>query len=107
MDNSRVALEYFRAFSEKRIDQLDYMFHDDIELIDWDNHVQGKTEVLAFNLALFQSVKRLEVYIDQLADANDKLFAQIKVIVDSTVLDVIDVLTIVNGKIKQIQAYKQ
>ena len=107
MRETRLVIDYLMAFSEKRIDDLSHMFDDNIELIDWDNHVVGKEAVLLFNIGLFDSVKKIDVYVDQLGDGGDVVFAKIKVIIDQTVLNVVDVITVANGKIKRIEAYKQ
>jgi ketosteroid isomerase-like protein len=107
MREARLVLDYLNAFSEKRIDDLAYMFDDKIELFDWDNHIVGKDAVLLFNIGLFETAKKIDVYIDQISDDSDVVFAKIKVIIDQTVLNVVDVITIANGKIKRIEAYKQ
>jgi ketosteroid isomerase-like protein len=107
MNEVSLALKYFTAFSEKRIDILEEMFTDDVELIDWDNHAQGKDAVLLANIAIFDTVKNIEIYIDQIGDGSDTVFAEIKVIVDGTTLNVVDVITFENNKIKKIRAYKR
>jgi ketosteroid isomerase-like protein len=107
MNEVSLVLKYFTAFSEKRIDILEEMFTDDVELIDWDNHAQGKDAVLLANIAIFDTVKNIEIYIDQIGDGSDTVFAEIKVIVDGTTLNVVDVITFENNKIKKIRAYKR
>jgi ketosteroid isomerase-like protein len=107
MNEVSLVLKYFTAFSEKRIDVLEEMFTDDAELIDWDNHAQGKEAVLLANIAIFDAVKNIEIYIDQIGDGSDTVFAEIKVIVDGTTLNVVDVITFENNKIKKIRAYKR
>lgn len=107
MSETKLVRDYLRLFSEKNTRMLSDMLADDVELIDWDNAVTGKAAVLAFNQMVFDSVDTIDIYIDQLSDPAATMFAQIKVVIDGKSIDVVDVITIADGKIKKIQAYKK
>jgi hypothetical protein len=83
------------------------MLTDDVELIDWSNNVSGKSAVLAVNQMLFDSVDTIDVYIDEISDPAATMFAQIKVVIDGNSTDIVDVISMADGKIKKIQAYKK
>jgi hypothetical protein len=108
---NKVALikQYFENFSNKRIDLLEQMFSQDVELTDWEISAKGINQVVAANQKIFNSVETITVDIGVLAETDNTVFAQISVIVDSSVtIKVIDVITFdQEGKIFKVSAYKQ
>ena len=108
---NKVALikQYFENFSNKRIDLLEQMFSQDVELTDWEISAKGISQVIAANQKIFNSVETIIVDIGVLAETDNTVFAQISVIVNSNVtIKVIDVITFdQEGKISKVSAYKQ
>jgi steroid delta-isomerase len=109
MNNVALVKQYFENFSNKRIDLLEQMFSQDVELTDWEISAKGIDQVVAANQKIFNSVETITVDIDLLAEVNNTIFAQISVIVNSsTTIKVIDVITFdQEGKISKVSAYKQ
>jgi len=108
---NKVALikQYFENFSNKRIDLLEQMFSQDVELTDWEISAKGISQVVAANQKIFDSVETITVDVGVLAETDETVFAQISVIVNSSVtIKVIDVITFdQEGKISKVSAYKQ
>jgi len=108
---NKVALikQYFENFSNKRIDLLEQMFSQDVELTDWEISAKGISQVVVANQKIFNSVETITVDVGVLAETDNTVFAQISVIVNSSVtIKVIDVITFdQEGKISKVSAYKQ
>jgi len=109
MNKVTLIKQYFKNFSNKRIDLLEQMFSQDVELTDWEISAKGIDQVVAANQKIFNSVETITVDIGVLAETDNTVFAQISVIVNSSVtIKVIDVITFdQEGKISKISAYKQ
>ena len=103
--------DYLIAFSEKRLDRLEYMFADDVILQDWDILATGKKAVLEANKNIFDNVGNIIINIDNFSeDRSDSnlIFAQLEVIIDMELIKVVDVIKFdKNGKILKISAYRQ
>lgn len=106
---SQIAMLYLKAFSEKDIDNLEAMFSDNMILTDWEGQMIGKENVLAFNRTLFSQLGNIRIDIEKIAMGHDTVIAEIKVILDETVIiPVIDVIDFdQDNKIREIRAYKR
>ena len=109
MNNVALVKQYFENFSNKRIDLLEQMFSQDVELTDWEISAKGIDQVVVANQKIFNSVETITVDINLLAEVDSTIFAQISVIVNNnTIIKVIDVITFdQEGKISKVSAYKQ
>lgn len=100
--------DYFRAFSNKDITELERMFDVDIQLIDWDVNYTGRSLVLEFNQELFKNVNTIAVTPELISVYGTTSMSKILVEVDNSALKVVDVITFNDaGKIVKIEAYKQ
>lgn len=100
--------DYFLAFSTKDSAELSRMFDDDVELIDWEVNLQGRTAVMANNQELFNSVSTVKVVPQIIAVQGLAAMAKILVEIDGAKLKVVDIITFNNlGKIIRIEAYRQ
>jgi steroid delta-isomerase len=108
---NKVALikQYFENFSNKRIDLLEQMFSQDVELTDWEISAKGIGQVVVANQKIFNSVETITVDVGVLAETDNTVFAQISVIINSSdIIKVIDMITFdQEGKISKVSAYKQ
>ena len=57
----KLSKQYFNAFSNQSLSLLENIYAENIELIDWDQKIYGKQEVIAANLAFFNSIKKIKV----------------------------------------------
>lgn len=100
--------DYFRAFSDKDSSTLFKMFNIDIELIDWEESIQGRNEVLKHNQKLFDSVNKINIIPELIAVYGLTAMAKILVEIDGATLNVVDVINFDNfGKIAKIEAYRR
>jgi ketosteroid isomerase-like protein len=107
MNLETLAEDYFEAFSHKDLDTLALMFHDDVELRDWDISAEGIDEVLEANKKIFDSVTSIKVTPDALYNDGDTVIAELSIdINDDQVIWVVDVIKFENDLIKSIRAYK-
>lgn len=103
-----LAIEYFSAFESKNLDRLETMFADDISLTDWDISVYGKSEVLHANKNIFKTINVLKITIERLLSNNNTVVAELKILIDNTLLNVVDVLEFnADSKLQKITAYKR
>lgn len=63
MDIKKLTNKYFKYFVKKDLDNLDKLFHDDIELVDPGNKIKGKKRVLVFNKNFFQKFKKIKIKV--------------------------------------------
>lgn len=104
-----LAIEYFKAFSERNIPVLTEMFDRNAELIDWEVDIKGVNNILAFNKKFFDSIENLEIRVVNIANVDTTVLAQIEVIINrKTIVEVVDIITFNNKKkITQIKAFKR
>jgi steroid delta-isomerase len=109
MNKITLIKEYFENFSNKRIDLLEQIFSQDVELTDWEISAKGIGQVVAANQKIFDSVETITVNVELLAETDNTVFAQISVIINSSdIIKVIDMITFdQEGKISKVSAYKQ
>jgi hypothetical protein len=102
---------YLTAFADKNLNMLEFMFSDDVILHDWDILATGKEAVLAANKNIFDNVNNIIINIDNFSEDrtdNNLMFAQLEVIVDDKIINVVDVIKFdKNDKITKISAYKR
>jgi hypothetical protein len=99
--------EYFKAFCNKDVNKLYNLYADDIILNEWnDNIFIGKEKVLDANKKLFEQFGQIEIDVTSAGITNNKSVNEIIVILDGAHVNVVDVLTIENQKIKYIMAYR-
>ena len=100
---------YFSAFTAKDLTALESMYHEQVELLDWEQVVSGKAKVLEANKGLFNAVMSLQVEINKLHLAGESVACEISIIInDDLNLKVLDLITwSEDGYILKIDAYKQ
>lgn len=111
MNNSIIAKTqaYFTAFADKDLVALENMYDDQVELLDWEQTVSGKQQVLEANKGLFSTVELIQVEVNELHVAGDSVACEITIIINSDLnLKVVDLITWSSkGSILKIDAYKQ
>jgi ketosteroid isomerase-like protein len=98
---------YFSAWSKKDINKLESMFSDNVVLIDWDISVNGKNNVLKTNKDLFSSVKKIDLQIVNLCYNESVAIAELNITIDGQILNVVDIIELEAGLIKEIRAFKR
>ena len=116
MNYVNICNEYFRAFSDKNLDRLSEMFHDDVYLRDWEILANGKEEVLDANKNILDSVDNIVVITEnQGLEFNGinhtmEVFNEIEIHINDgeEKLDVVDIIEIElkTGLIKSVRAFK-
>ena len=98
---------YFAAWNDHDLASLKELFHKKIQLKDWNIHESGIESVLKANANIFKDVPLIKVEVLDLALAQTKIMAEIKVLINKEEsLDVIDVFEIEGNLIKSIKAFK-
>ena len=103
---------YFIYFTSQNINKLSEIFSDDIELIDWNIHVEGKEKVLSELKKIFNNVKSIRISPKEYYEDNKTVCCEISIKIEneneSELIQVVDIITFNNyGKIEKINAYKQ
>ena len=107
MSLKTLAEQYFATFSRKDLDGLAGMFSDSAELRDWTGDAVGKTDVLAANKNIFDSVETITVTPLALYEDGNTVAAEIEVLINGEEkLLVVDVITFEGVKITAVRAYK-
>ena len=109
MDYSALAQRYFKAFERKDIDFLAGILHPDVVLTDWEQQVQGRDALLAFNRGVFESLDKIEVNLRYLHEAGTTVIGEIEIVLNRGAIElkVVDVITFDEaGSIRSIRAYK-
>lgn len=116
MNYVNICNEYFRAFSDKNLDRLSEMFHDEVYLRDWEILANGKEEVLEANKDIFDSVDNIVVIAENQGLEFDGInntthvFNEIEIHINNGEerLDVVDIIEIEikTGLIKSVRAFK-
>jgi len=100
--------DYFNAFGNKDQITLLRMFDENVELIDWEVNLSGRSAVMQNNNDLFESVKEIKITPMLIAVYGLTSVSKILVEIDGQSLNVIDMITFDNlGKIVKIEAYKR
>jgi hypothetical protein len=108
MDLKEPARRYFEAFSKKDIDAVAKMFDEKVILKDWEISATGKTDVVAANKKIFDSVDTISVVPIHIYQENRHIVAELDILVNDTErLSVVDVITFTHDRfIGSIRAYK-
>ena len=106
--NSKLIKKYFLAFSKKNISELKNIFHKNVILKDWEGTYKGLSAVLKKNDSIFSNCKKIKFQITNIIKKNNIFCIQLKIFfnLNSKPIDVIDLITVNNNKIKKIEAYK-
>ena len=106
MKYSDLVKKYFNAFSNKRIDQLEQLYDNNIHLRDWEINISGKKDVLENNRIFFNSINKIVVNIVSLYEKNNSVVAEIELILDNDQkLFIIDLISFEKNKIISIKAF--
>lgn len=104
---NKVIEQYFKALSNKNLPVLEALYHDDVVLWEWGQRVfLGKDKVLIANVELFNSAENLTILTQSYAEAGDKFYCEISIMMDEKMISVLDVITVQNDKIVSVQAYR-
>tara|TARA_B100001059_G_scaffold95104_1_gene94325 strand:+ start:13903 stop:14259 length:357 start_codon:yes stop_codon:yes gene_type:complete len=99
--------KYFTFWSNKNIEGLTNLFHDEIVLQDWENLIKGKNAVVKFNEEFFKKVNDIRLNIIFLDSFNNTSFSELKIDLDGNTISVLDKIEFnENELIKNIRAYK-
>ena len=93
--------KYFKSFNKKDLKGLEKLFSNDIQIVDWDNNVKKKNNVLQFNKKLFKKFKIIKVTIlEKFFNQNNSSFAcKISIKLDNKKINVVDLIYF-NSKLK-------
>jgi hypothetical protein len=99
---------YFLFFSKKNINKLKNTFHKNIILKDWEGIYKGFTAVIKKYNSIFLNSKKIKIKIINIIQKNNIFCVKFKIFINynSKPIEVIDLITINNNKIKKIEAYK-
>jgi hypothetical protein len=100
---------YFIILSKKDIYGLTKLFHKNIILNDWEGIYRGRSAVTKKNKIIFSTYKKIRIKIINIIKKNNNFSIQLKIFFNSNPkpIEVIDLITINNNKIKKIEAYKR
>jgi ketosteroid isomerase-like protein len=104
-----ILTQYFAAFAAKDLSTLATLYDDDVVLWEWGTNVMmGKADVLAANRQLFDSVTTLRVMVHGHAPFDDtgKSCTELSLFLDQHMISVVDVIQVVDGKIRSVSAYR-
>lgn len=103
----KIIEEYFDAFVNKDLQKLSLLYDDNIVLSEWDENIfTGKEAVLKANEELFNKFKDIGVVVKARASQNNRSLNEIVVHLDDVEVKVVDSITVVDGKIIGIMAYR-
>ena len=104
---TEVAEKYFKCWGEKKVDELEKLFSDDIHLKDWEHEAKGKTAVLKSNVNVFSGIQNLGVTVHSLSHTGSTVFCKLTVHANDVDIPVVDILEFNRrGRIKSITAYR-
>ena len=100
---------YFQAFSNKNIKEMEGLFSSEVVLRDWEIAAKGKEEVLGANKNIFNSVDSISAELNELYIDGLVAVCLIEITINKEeILKVIDVIKFNDEmKIIEISAYKQ
>jgi len=98
---------YFTAFKNKDIEAVTSTLSDDVVLLDWVSSAVGKTNVLRIFTNIFETFKSIDVDIIDVITEGNRFSIELLIVLDETIINVIDVIHIRDNKITKINAFKQ
>jgi ketosteroid isomerase-like protein len=107
--SKKIILKYFKFWNEKKIDSILELMSNEISLRDWILHIKGKRKIKEILLNHFKEFKISKIKLLETAKAKKNFFCKINIKLinkKQTILKVIDIIKIKNGKITSIEAYK-
>jgi len=104
--NLKLIKNYFLFFSKKNINELKNIFHKNIILKDREGTYKGLASVIKKNNSIFLNFKKIKIKIVNIIKKNNIFCVQLKIFINlnSKPIEVIDLITINNNKIKKIEA---
>ena len=101
--------DYFKSFSDKNLDKLARLFSDDVCLTDWEIKAVGKSDVIAANKIIFDSVQSIAIEVLRVDQIDARFYCLLNIAIDREVIRVLDVLTLdPSGRlISSVDAYRQ
>jgi hypothetical protein len=107
MNYTNLVKKYFNAFSNKRIDQLEKLYDNNIYLRDWEINILGKKNVLEKNKSFFDSANKMTINIISLCENKNSIAAEIELVLNNNLkLLIIDLISFEKNKIISIKAFK-
>jgi hypothetical protein len=107
--SKKIILKYFKFWNEKKTDSILKLMSNKILLRDWILRVKGKKKIEKILLKHFKKFRISKIKLLETAKSKQSFFCKISIkLVNTkkTILNVIDIITIKNGKISSIHAYK-
>ena len=106
--NLKLIKDYFSFFSKKKINELKNILHKNIILKDWQGKYKGLSAVIKKNNDIFCNSKKIKIKIINIIKKNNLFCIQLKIFIntESKPIEVVDLITINNNKIKKIEAYR-
>ena len=103
----KIVEEYFEAFVNKDLAKLSELYSDDIVLSEWDENIfTGKEAVLKANADLFSKFEKIGVIVKARGESGNISLNEIIVNLDKVSVKVVDSITVLDGKITYIMAYR-
>ena len=94
MNLKKLTNEYLNNFQKKNINELNKLFHKNIELLDVNKIIKGKEKVLSFNKEFFKKYKFIKIKI--LKQAFDHVrnisFSNINITLNKKIYHVVDLV---------------
>ena len=103
-----LASEYIYLFAQKNLIGLKDLFDENIKLLDWENEIEGRNELINFNAKLFMNFEHIEIDILNIVADKNLVFIEMIINLDKKiVLKVVDIIKFSKkNKIIMIKAYK-
>lgn len=103
--------KYLVAFGAKDLETLAELYHDNVVLWEWGEHIfMGKEEVLNANKQLFYGTEKFGVVVQSsgsfTTDDESKHMVELSILLDDKMISVVDVITLYEDKIFAVQAYR-
>jgi hypothetical protein len=107
--SKKIILKYFKFWNEKKTNSILKLMSKEILLRDWILHVKGKKKIKKILLDHFKEFRISKIKLLETAKSKQSFFCKISIKLintKQTILEVMDVIRIKNGKIVSIHAYK-
>ena len=108
MNLKKLTNEYLNNFQKKNINELNKIFHKNIELFDINKTIKGKEKVLSFNKKFFKKYKLIKIKIlkQSFDHVKNISFSYINVTLNKKIHHVVDLVEFSKNKeIKKITAF--
>jgi len=108
MNLKKLTNEYLNNFQKKDINELNKIFHKNIELLDVNKTIMGKKKVLSFNKKFFKKYKLIKIKIlkQSFNHVENISFSYISIMLNKKIYHVVDLVEFSKyKKIKKISAF--